>query len=215
MGPSFEEVRQRMIDTQLIPRGVRDALVIRAMSKVPRERFVPEELKRSAYGDHPLPIGHDQTISQPYIVAFMTEALDLKGDEKVLEIGTGSGYQTAVLAEISKEVYTVERIPWLMESAKQLLESLGYRNIFFKVHNGTHGWQEHAPYDAILVTAGAPKVPPPLLEQLKEGGRLVIPVGDHLGQNLVKVTKSAQENIREDLGGVRFVKLLGKYGWKE
>lgn len=215
MSYDFENARERMVENQLITRGIHDARVLRAMRKVPRERFIPEEMRDSAYGDHPLPIGHDQTISQPYIVAHMTEALELTGEKKVLEIGTGSGYQAAVLAEIVREVYTVERIAALSERARSILQDLGYENIFFKVHNGTHGWPEHAPYDAILVTAAAPEVPEPFLKQMKEGGRMVIPVGDRFSQNLIRITKSDDRTVREDLGRVRFVSLLGEHGWKE
>ncbi len=215
MADDFELARRRMVENQLIARGVRDPKVLGAMGKVRRERFTPPELRDSAYGDHPLPIGHDQTISQPYIVGYMTEALELTGEEKVLEIGTGSGYQAAVLAEIVKEVYTVERIAALSRGAREVLLELGYGNIFFKIHNGTHGWPEHAPFDAILVTAAAPEVPEPLIEQLKEGGHLVIPVGDRFSQDLIRATKSGGKAIREDLGGVRFVSLLGEHGWKE
>jgi protein-L-isoaspartate(D-aspartate) O-methyltransferase len=215
MPDDFEEARERMVDNQLIPRGVSDPLVLRAMRRVPRERFLPRELWDSAYGDHPLPIGEQQTISQPYIVAFMTESLGLTGEERVLEIGTGSGYQAAVLADICSEVYTVERISALSERAKQILQELGFGNIFFKVHNGTHGWPEHAPFDAILVTAAGPSVPDPYLEQLKDGGRIVIPVGDRFSQSLIRISKSGGEITREDIGAVRFVSLVGEHGWKE
>jgi protein-L-isoaspartate(D-aspartate) O-methyltransferase len=204
-----------MVETQLIPRGIHDPLVLKAMEKVPREAFVPEDLRESAYGDNPLPIGEGQTISQPYIVALMTQALELKGSENVLEIGTGSGYQAAVLAEIVKELYTVERVAPLSEKAQQILEKLGYENIHSKIFNGTLGWPEHSPYDAIMVTAGAPEIPGSLIEQIGEGGRLVIPVGDRLGQDLLKIRKTRGKTVTEDLGAVRFVNLVGEYGWKE
>jgi len=212
---NLEAQRKRMVETQLIPRGIHDPLVLKAMGEVPREEFVPKDLRESAYGDNPLPIGEGQTISQPYIVALMTEALELKGAEKVLEIGTGSGYQAAVLAEIAGEVYSVERVAPLSEKAKQILERLGYDNIHFKVFNGTLGWPEHSPYAAIMVTAGAPEIPEPLIEQLAEGGRLIIPVGDSLGQDLLKIRKVNGEPVTEDLGAVRFANLIGEYGWKE
>jgi protein-L-isoaspartate(D-aspartate) O-methyltransferase len=212
---TFQTQRKRMVERQLLPRGIHDPLVLKAMEKIPREAFVPEDLRESAYGDNPLPIGEGQTISQPYIVALMTEALELKGPEKVLEIGTGSGYQAAVLAEIVQEVYSVERVTSLTEKAKQVLEKLGYRNVHFKVFNGTLGWPEHAPYDAVIVTAGAPEIPAPLVEQLKEGGRLVIPVGDSLSQDLLKIRKVRGKPLTEDLGAVQFVRLVGEHGWEE
>jgi protein-L-isoaspartate(D-aspartate) O-methyltransferase len=212
---SFEAQRKRMVDIQLVPRGIRDPLVLEAMGKVAREEFVPKNLRESAYSDNALPIAENQTISQPYIVALMTQALELKGGEKVLEIGTGSGYQSAILAEIAGEVYTVERISALNDRAKEILSRLGYRNIHYNVVNGTLGWPERSPYDAIIVTAGAPKIPEPLMEQLAEGGRLVIPVGDSLGQDLLKIRKGGGEPLTEDLGAVRFVRLVGEYGWEE
>jgi protein-L-isoaspartate(D-aspartate) O-methyltransferase len=212
---TYDTQRKQMVERQLIPRGIHDPLVLETMKKVPREAFVPEHLRESAYGDNPLPIGEGQTISQPYIVALMTEALELKGPEKVLEIGTGSGYQAAVLAEIAKEVYTVERVASLSEKAEEILGRLGYANIHFKIFNGTLGWPEHSPYDAIMVTAGAPEIPESLIEQLGEGGRLVIPVGDRLGQDLLKIRKTRIKTVTEDLGAVRFVNLVGEYGWKE
>ena len=211
----FEDQKKRMLHSQLIPRGIRDPLVLKAMGKVPREEFVPKDIGETAYSDNALPIGEGQTISQPYLVALMTEALELKGTEKVLEIGTGSGYQAAVLAEIAREVYTVERVAALSERAKQVLARLGYENIHFKVFNGTLGWPEHSPYDAVIVTAGAPEIPELLIEQLAEGGRLVIPVGDRFGQDLVKIRKVKGERLKEDLGAVRFVSLVGEHGWEE
>jgi protein-L-isoaspartate(D-aspartate) O-methyltransferase len=211
----FEALRKRMVATQLVPRGIRDPHVLRAMGKVPRELFVPGNLQENAYSDNALPIAKGQTISQPYIVALMTEALELEGDERVLEVGTGSGYQAAILAEISCEVYTVERIPALSEKAEETLDHLGYRNIRFKVYDGTLGWPEHSPYDAVIVTAGAPDIPDPLVQQLKKGGRLVVPVGDRLGQDLIKVIKKKGKTVRQNLGGVRFVSLVGEHGWEE
>jgi protein-L-isoaspartate(D-aspartate) O-methyltransferase len=215
MASDYSLARESMVKTQLVPRGIRDLRVLEAMKKIPRERFVDPPMKRRAYDDNPLPIGKDQTISQPYIVALMTEALELKGNEKTLEIGTGSGYQAAILAELSGVVYTVERIESLLEQAKCTLDDLGYTNIYYKVFNGTLGWPEEAPYDAIIVTAGAPRVPKPLTDQLNEGGRLVIPVGDRLGQELMKVTREEGGFFEKSLGGVRFVSLVGEYGWTE
>ena len=211
----FREMRKRMVDTQIITRGIRDRRVIEAMRKVPRHLFVERSLWNEAYDDHPLPIDHDQTISQPYMVALMTEALELRGDEKTLEIGTGSGYQTAILAELSDTVYTIERIAPLLDKAKAVLSELGYDNIFFKAYDGTLGWEEFAPYDAIIVTAGAPRIPPPLMDQLKEGGRLVIPVGGKYSQELIKLVKRKGSFKETNLGGCRFVDLIGVHGWKQ
>jgi protein-L-isoaspartate(D-aspartate) O-methyltransferase len=211
----IQAAKKQMIDRHLIARGIKDPGVLRAMERVPRERFVPGHLQNAAYGDHALPVDYDQTISQPYIVALMTEALELKGAERVLEVGTGSGYQCAILSELSKEVYTVERIEPLTEKAKKVLEDLGYGNIHFKVSDGTFGWVEHAPYHAIIVTAGAPDIPQPLLDQLAEGGRLVIPVGGRMGQDLIKATKRKGKLVKESLGPVQFVSLVGAHGWKD
>ena len=209
----FDEKRKEMVEYQIKLRGVEDPLVLKAMLKVKRHLFVPEDLRKEAYEDYPLPIGEDQTISQPYMVAIMTELLELKGDEKVLEIGTGSGYQTAILAEIAKEVYSVERIKSLAERAKNILDKLGYSNIKIKVGDGSEGWEEFSPYDAILVTAGAPDVPEPLFEQLKEGGRLVIPVGGRFSQTLVRVRKIKGKKKVEEFFDCAFVPLIGKYGF--
>jgi len=211
----YKQARERMVKTQLIPRGITDPRVLAAMGKVPRHLFVEEALRGEAYNDHPLPIGHKQTISQPYIVALMTQALELKGDEHVLEIGTGSGYQTAILAELCEKVYTIERIRPLLEKARKTLWELGYTNILFKAFDGTLGWKEYAPFDAIIVTAGAPKIPQPLLDQLTEGGRLVIPVGGRFSQDLIKITKKNRQFIQKNLGSCRFVDLVGVHGWKE
>jgi len=211
----YSLAREKMVKSQLIPRGIKDPRVLEAMGKVPRDRFVEEALVGEAYNDHPLPIGHNQTISQPYIVALMTETLALKGDEKVLEIGTGSGYQTAILAELSYKVHTVERIRALMVEARSILAQLNYSNILFKAFDGTLGWKEYEPYDAIIVTAGSPKLPQPLLDQLSEGGRLIIPTGDRSSQELIKVTKRKGNYIQKNLGGCRFVNLIGVHGWNE
>lgn len=215
MNNDYRLARERMIKNQIISRGVTDPGVLEAMGKIQRHLFVEEALIGEAYNDHPLPVGYKQTISQPYIVALMTEALELTGKEKTLEIGTGSGYQTAILAEISKTVYTIERIEPLLEKSKMLLKNLGYTNIFFKAFDGTLGWDAFAPYDAIIVTAGAPKIPEPLLDQLAEGGRMVIPIGNRYGQDLIKVTRMNNVFKERNLGGCRFVDLIGAHGWEE
>ena len=212
--PEFHLQRKRMVERQLIPRGIRDPRVLNAMEKVPRDRFVEKALAGEAYSDYPLLIGHNQTISQPYIVALMTEALDLSGKDKTLEIGTGSGYQTAILAELSREVYTIERIKPLLIKAKEVLTELDYKNIMFKAFDGTLGWKEYEPYDAIIVTAGAPEIPEPLLEQLAEGGRLIIPVGNRFSQELIRITKEKGNYSEKSFGGCRFVDLIGLHGWK-
>jgi len=215
MTHDYRLARERMVKTQLIPRGIADENVLQAMGKIQRHLFVEEALVGEAYNDHPLPIGNKQTISQPYIVALMTEALELTGKEKVLEIGTGSGYQTAILAELSDMVYTVERIEPLLEKSKTLLKSLGYTNVYFKAYDGTLGWEDFAPYDAIMVTAGAPKVPEPLLKQLADGGRMIIPIGNKYSQDLIKVTRVNDRFVENNLGGCRFVDLIGEHGWKD
>jgi len=214
-GDEYRSARERMVKSQLIPRGISDPGVLKVMEKVPRHRFVGDHYADQAYEDRPLSIGHGQTISQPYIVALMTEALELKAHARTLEIGTGSGYQAAILAELSKQVYTIERVEPLLERAREILQELGYTNVHLKAFNGTMGWKEHAPFDAIMVTAGAPDIPQPLLEQLADRGRLVIPVGDRLTQQLTKVVREGDDFFREDLGSVRFVNLMGTYGWGE
>jgi protein-L-isoaspartate(D-aspartate) O-methyltransferase len=211
----YHIARERMVKAQLIPRGINDKRVLEVMGKIPRDRFTEETLRGEAYNDHPLPIGHKQTISQPYIVALMTEALELTGKERTLEIGSGSGYQTAILAELSEKVYTVERIRSLLVKSRKILAELGYNNILFKAFDGTLGWKEYEPYDAIIVTAGAPNIPQPLLDQLAEGGRLIIPVGNRFSQELIKMTKKRGEYIQKNLGGCRFVDLIGVHGWKD
>lgn len=204
----YYPLREKMVTEQIIARNVKDKKVLSAMLKVPRHEFVPENLKKFAYEDRPLPIGEDQTISQPYIVALMTELLELKGDERVLEIGTGSGYQAAILAEIAKEVYTIEIIPSLARSAEERLKRLGYKNIKVKIGDGYKGWQEYAPFDAIIVTAAPDHVPQPLVDQLKVGGRMVIPVGS-MFQELKLITKNG--GIKErDIIPVRFVPMTGE-----
>ncbi len=209
----YRHARERMVRNQIAARGITDSRVLEAMRKVPRHLFVEEALKDQAYGDYPLPIGEGQTISQPYIVALMTEALELKGPEKVLEVGTGSGYQTAILAELARWVYSIERYPALARRAKRILDALGYHNVIIRVGDGTKGWPEMAPFDAIIVTAAGPKIPEPLLQQLAEGGRLVMPIGDEWSQTLIKVVKKGDKLYKEDLGAVRFVKLVGEYGF--
>jgi len=194
---------------------IKDKRVLAVMARVPRECFVPPEQQHLAYEDMPLPIGFDQTISQPFIIALMTEALELAGDEKVLEVGTGSGYQAAILAELSRLVITTERLPALAEAAKRVLDSLGYRNVVVHLAEETLGWQKEAPYNAIMVTAGAPRVPVDLLAQLAIGGRLVIPVGTRYIQELYKITKRRRKNVVQNLGGCRFVSLIGKGAWDE
>ncbi len=212
---NFQKARDRMVETQLVSRGISDPRVLEAMRKVCRHLFVDEALMDQAYSDHPLPIADKQTISQPYIVALMTESLELKGNEKVLEIGTGSGYQAAILAELAARVFSVERLPGLAHRANQVLQKLGYRNVVVRVADGTLGWPDEAPFDGILVTAGAPKVPQTLVDQLAVGGRLVIPVGGRISQDLILVERTV-DGVREtDLGGVRFVDLVGKHGWED
>ena len=215
MAHDYRLAREKMVKNQLIPRGITDQGVLKAMGKIHRHLFVEEALIGEAYNDHPLPIGHKQTISQPYIVALMTQALELTGKEKTLELGTGSGYQAAILAELSEKVYTIERIRPLMEKARKLLGDLGYNNILFKAFDGTSGWKEHEPYDAIMVTAGAPKIPETLPGQLADGGRIIIPIGDKYSQELIKVTRKKNRYKEKNLGGCRFVDLIGEHGWKE
>jgi protein-L-isoaspartate(D-aspartate) O-methyltransferase len=210
----FAKARARMVDEQLVPRGINDAKTLEAMRKVPRHLFVEEAMKDQAYGDFPLPIGRGQTISQPFIVALMTQALGLKGHESVLEIGTGSGYQAAILSQICEKVYTVERIDSLLVEARKVFDALHYLNILTKLDDGTNGWPDFAPYDAIIVTAGGPKVPKPLLEQLADPGVLLIPVGDRGVQDLRKVTKKDGQITEETIEFVRFVSLVGDHGWK-
>lgn len=211
----FAEVRRRMVDTQIAVRGVKDPRVLAAMRRVPRHRFVPSHLWDQAYNDYPLPIGEDQTISQPYIVALMTDLLELKDTDRVLEVGAGSGYQAAILAELAAQVFTIDRVAPLLARAEKTLAELGYKNIKTRVGDGTLGWPEEAPFDAVIVTAGAPQVPRPLTEQLAPGGRLVIPVGDQFSQTLTLVRRTQDGLKMEYHGGCRFVRLIGKYGWQE
>jgi protein-L-isoaspartate(D-aspartate) O-methyltransferase len=212
-GRSYEMLRELMVVQQLIPRGIQEEKVLDAFRKVLRHEFVPEEFRSSAYNDYPLPIGDKQTISQPYMVALMTECLALKGGERVLEIGTGSGYQMAILAEIAGEVYSVERFGSLAAAAEATLTRLGYTNCTIKTGDGTLGCEEHAPYDGIVVTAGAPGIPDSLVRQLKVGGRLVIPIGGRFSQVLTVVEKTGGPIRVEEVCGCVFVPLVGKDGW--
>ena len=207
--------RERMVKEQLEGRGITDSRVLRALGEIPRHRFVDEAFVGRAYGDHPLPIGEGQTISQPYMVGLMTEALELRGDERVLEIGTGSGYQTAVLAELCQKVYSIERLRNLVQRARKVLDQLNYFNVLIKVYDGTQGWPEEAPFEAIIVTAASPGIPEPLLEQLAVNGRMIIPVGDKFSQSLKKIKRTEKGFREEDLGGVRFVSLIGRHGWSD
>lgn len=211
----YAAIRHRMVFTQIAARGVADPRVLAAMRKVPRHRFIPSHLWEKAYNDYPLPIGEDQTISQPYIVALMTEIMEIKGTDKVLEIGTGSGYQAAILAELAAQVFTIDRVEALLVRAEEILKSLGYTNIKARVGDGTQGWPEEAPFDAIIVTAGSPQVPRPLTEQLALGGRLVIPVGDKWSQTLTCVRKSTEGLKFEYHAPCRFTHLIGEHGWQE
>jgi protein-L-isoaspartate(D-aspartate) O-methyltransferase len=212
---NFQKARDRMVETQLAGRGISDSRVLEAMRKVPRHLFVEEALQEQAYSDFPLPIGEKQTISQPYIVALMTVTLGIEGHEKILEIGTGSGYQAAVLAELADRVFSIERFPGLAYRANQILQKLGYRNVIIRVADGSLGWPEEAPFDGIIVTAGTPRIPDPLIDQLVVGGRLVIPVGGKISQELVLVERTPEGKKVTELGGVRFVDLVGKWGWEE
>jgi len=215
MDNEYQSLRQQMVDT-LVDRGIRDPKVLAAFRKVPRHLFLDEALWPQAYSDYPLPIGEKQTISQPYIVALMTEALGLTGTEKVLEIGTGSGYQTAILAEIADSVYTIERLPDLAKRARKTLDQLKYTNVIIRIGDGTGGWRDESPFGGIIVTAAAPEAPDPLLQQLEIGGRLVIPIGNEQFQDLLVYFKEGEDRYREEnLGGCRFVKLIGEHAWKE
>jgi protein-L-isoaspartate(D-aspartate) O-methyltransferase len=204
-----------MVREHLMDRGIKDPRVLQAMTKIPRHRFVESALADRAYDDEPLPIGERQTISQPYMVAFMSEALELTGRERVLEIGTGSGYQTAVLAELCLNVFSVEKFGPLAEKARVLLDELNYYNVALHVGDGTLGWSEHAPFDAIIVTAGSPELPRPLIAQLSIRGRIVLPIGNERSQMLKRFQRTVSGLQEEGLGDCRFVKLLGKYGWPD
>ncbi len=211
--PSAEELcrraRQQMVDQQIQGRGLRHPALLAAMRKVPRHRFVPESLRARAYDDGPLPIGHDQTISQPYIVAFMTQALELSGDERVLEIGTGSGYQAAILGEVAREVFTIEIVDAMAKGAEKLLAEMGYENIHVRSGDGYRGWPEKAPFDAIMVTAAPDHVPKPLVDQLRVGGRMILPVGDYF-QELILIRKTEKGVVQRSVLPVRFVPMTGE-----
>ncbi len=211
----YERKREEMVKKQIAARGITDPYVLAAMRKVPRHLFVSEALMDQAYGDFPLPIGEQQTISQPYIVAEMTQALQLNKDDRVLEIGTGSGYQAAILAEIAFRVYTIERIHSLFVKTRRLFDKLYYHNIVTKYSDGTSGWIDESPFDAIIVTAGAPEIPKTLADQLSVGGRMVLPVGDQYSQDLIKLYKDEDGLHKTNLGGCRFVRLVGEHGWRD
>jgi protein-L-isoaspartate(D-aspartate) O-methyltransferase len=209
----YTRAREKMVQEQIVDRGIRDPRVIEAMRKIPRHLFVPDALLGRAYGDTALPIGDSQTITQPFMVAFMSEALGLGGKERVLEVGTGSGYQAAVLACLAERVYSVERIPSLLERARKTLDRVNCLNVVTKLSDGSYGWQEEAPFNAILITAGAPSLPQPLMDQLKTGGIMVIPVGERNGQRLIRVRKNSRGFSQEELLECNFVSLVGEFGW--
>jgi protein-L-isoaspartate(D-aspartate) O-methyltransferase len=210
----FQAERRRMVDEQIARRGLHDPRLLAAFESVPRHLFMPEEYRQHAYADGPLPIGFDQTISQPYIVALMTHLLDLSGTERVLEVGTGSGYQAAILSRLAKEIHTLEILPALAEQAGKVLHETGCANVHCHLADGSLGWTESAPYDAIIATAAAPSVPQPLLDQLAQGGRLVLPVGDRLDQELEIWRREGKEFKRRSVIGVAFVLMRGEHGWK-
>ena len=207
--------RRKMVEEQILGRGIKDLSVMEELSRVPRHLFVNSSLQHRAYGDCPLPIGENQTISQPYIVALMTQVLDLKGEERVLEIGTGSGYQTAVLAELASQIFTIERVKPLVKKTKELLEGLKYKNIVFKTFDGTYGWRDQSPFDAILISAATPSIPKSLIEQLADKGRLVAPVGERESQDLIVLNKNGNRVVERKIGSCKFVPLIGKFAWSE
>jgi protein-L-isoaspartate(D-aspartate) O-methyltransferase len=212
---SYAGQRRKMVEEQLVERGIKDLGLLEVISRVPRHLFAQESLQHRAYGDSSLPIGENQTLSKPYIVGAMTEALSLKGEERVLEIGTGSGYQTAIIAELARQVFTIERLNNLSRKAQHILEGLNYMNIVFKMFDGTYGWPDQAPFDAILITASAREIPELLIKQLKDGGRLVAPIGEVDSQKLVVMIKNGDRVSRRELGDCKFVPLIGKYGWSQ
>ena len=211
---NFDLLREVMVKEQLVKRGISDKRVIEAFNKVPRHKFVPPDELENSYSDFPLPIEYNQTISQPYIVALMTEKLALTGKEKVLEIGTGSGYQTAILAEMAKEVYTIERFPELSGNARKLLEEIGYKNVYFKIGDGSLGWEEKSPFDRIIITAYCPEIPGPLALQLSENGKIILPLGGAFSQMLTLAEKKDNKLHRRDICPCVFVPLIGEYGAK-
>ncbi len=210
----FNAAREKMVLEQLVDRGIKNQEVIRAFLKVPRHLFVEEALRERAYGDYPLPIGMNQTISQPYMVALMCELLELKGDEKILEIGTGSGYETAILAELAERVFSIERIDYLIQNARKVLDNSKHNNVVTRIADGTYGWREESPFDGIVVTAASPQIPKRLLDQLAVNRHLVIPKGDAFSQTLFKITKTEKGFNTKSITGCVFVKLIGKYGWE-
>jgi len=210
----FDAAREKMVLEQLVDRGIKNQEVIRAFLKVPRHLFVEQALRERAYGDYPLPIGLNQTISQPYMVALMCELLELKGNEKVLEIGTGSGYETAILAQLAERVFSIERLDFLTQNALTVLDKLKYNNVVTKVTDGTYGWREESPFDGIVVTAASPQIPKRLLDQLAVKRHLVIPIGEAFSQTLFKITKAEKGFDTKSITGCVFVKLIGKYGWE-
>lgn len=215
MTPDYQRRREAMVQRQLIPRGISDSRVLDAMRTIPRHLFVSESLLPQAYEDYPLPIGEQQTISQPYMVAEMTQALQISPNDRVLEIGTGSGYQTAILAHLAQTVYSVERISGLLAGAQRVFQKLPYTNIITRLADGTIGWPEESPFDAIIVTAGAPDIPKPLVDQLGVGGRMVIPVGNDYIQRMIKIFREPTGLAQTHLSSCCFVKLIGEHGWSE
>jgi protein-L-isoaspartate(D-aspartate) O-methyltransferase len=214
-GEKYVVERERMVEEQLAARGIKDQRVLMAFREVPRHAFVSQGLQHQAYNDYPLPLEHGQTISQPYMVALMTECLHLKGDEKVLEVGTGSGYQAAILSKLAERIYSIERDTLLARKARDLLTKLKIENVVIKVGDGTVGWREFAPYDGIIVTAGSPVVPEPLQSQLRDGGRLVVPVGSSAFQNLLCIQKKGTQFRTDEICGCTFVPLIGDHGWAQ
>lgn len=211
----FERERKKMVEEQIIKRGISNKRVVEAMLRVPRHKFVEEALQEKAYGDYPLPIGYGQTISQPYMVALMTQCLELRGTERVLEVGTGSGYQAAILGELAEKVFSIERVKELALRSRRILEELNYKNVLILNRDGSCGLPEFSPYQGIIVTAAAPEVPEPMIEQLADGGRLVIPKGNRFTQTLLVIEKKGNTLLTTEAGECVFVPLIGKYGWED